>query len=41
LERYGVYTSRGSVERLVKGLRPYHEGTAEPKTLQHIPDGES
>ena len=25
LERYGVHTSRGSVERLVKGLPPYHQ----------------
>ena len=28
LERYGVHTSRGSVERLVKGLPPYHQDSS-------------
>jgi len=29
LERYGVRTSRGSVERLVKGLPPYEDAELE------------
>ena len=41
LERYGVYTSRGSVERLVKGLPPYHEYSALTASPLHLPDRES